>query len=198
MYFIIVSLFCILNQCEVMIEKTNSFIELGNCTDVRYINNLQNSNEISSTLIDTLKKYFYDHFQYGSINITNIYPVKWSHKIREKIKYFGAVSAFRMLSNPNEIISNDISKSGLDEKKDNVIFIAFGRATDSSSSKFEYDIILKLNKNAIQVTSSDTVLRKKKWPLCKKSEPLCKKNDPCAKKMTPCAKKMTPVQKKWA
>ena len=155
MHFIIVSLFYTLNLCEVMIEKINSFIELGNWTDVGYINNLQNPNEISSTLIDTLKKYFYDHFQYGSINITNIYPMKGSQNIREKIEYFDAVSAFRMLSNPNEIISNDISKSGFDEKKDNVIFIAIGRTTDFSSSKFEYDIILKLNKNAIQVTSSD-------------------------------------------
>ena len=154
-YLTIVSLFYNMTLCEVMIEKTNSFIELGSCTDVGFIDDLQDSNEISSTLIDNLKKYFYDNFQFGTVNITNIYPVKGSQKIRQKIEYFNAISAFRMLSNPNEIISNNINKSSLDEMKDNRIFIAFGSTTDSSSSKFEYDVLLKLDKNKIQITSSD-------------------------------------------
>ena len=60
-----------------------------------------------------------------------------------------------MLSNPDKIMLNSIGRQVIDEKKEDIVFIAFGRITDSSTPTFEYDVVLKLNKNAIQNLNSD-------------------------------------------
>ena len=70
-------------------------------------------------------------------------------------EYFDVVSAIRMLSNPDKIMLNSIGRQVIDEKKEDIVFIAFGRVTDSSTPTFEYDVVLKLNKNAIQNLYSD-------------------------------------------
>ena len=155
MYLTLVSLFYTMNLCEIKIEKTNSLFELGNCTDIGQIDNLQNMEEVSGSLSNNLKKYFYDKYQSGTVNVTNVYPVNGSQDIRQKIEYFKGVSAIRMLSNPDKIMLNSIGRQVLDEKKEDIVFIAFGRITDSLTPTFEYDVVLKLNKNVIQNLNSD-------------------------------------------
>ena len=57
MYLTLVSLFYTMNLCEIKIEKTNSLFELGNCTDIGQIINLQSMEEVSGSLSNNLKKY---------------------------------------------------------------------------------------------------------------------------------------------
>ena len=126
---------------------------LGNCTDISQAIDMKNLKLVENLDNKNLRKYFYDNYEYGYINITDVYSIGGSENTHHKIEYFNTISSVRMFSNIDARLFYIENWRNIFEESEDALFIAFGRSTDNASA--EYDIILNLDKSSIRTISSD-------------------------------------------
>ena len=132
-------------------------IQLGNCTNIGQIFDVKDFFLVEEFNNKNLRKYFYDRYDHGYINITDVYSIDGSEHLHHKIEYFNTISSVRLLSSSNIFLYHSVSWRSILEDIKNTLFIAFGRQNSSALTGFEYDAILKLESESIQSTSYDNI-----------------------------------------